>query len=137
MTMYKSLVEFLIEEYDAAITQRNKEAIKNVAKEGETAPMIDLTKHIGALADFRKFCEDYLNANRPSQLQHADANYLVQLANQKQFLISPELKVPGGAMQPANAVPVTGTETSRDVESPVQSSSQDLTLPQPTQSHDR
>lgn len=133
MTMYKSLVEFLVEEYDAAITQRNKDAVAA----GEDAPMIDLTKHIEALADFRKFCKEYLNANRPSQLQHADANYLVQLVNQKQFLVAPELKVPGGAMQPANAVPVTGTETSRNIESPVQSSSQNLTLPQPTQSHDR
>ena len=132
-TIYQSMVEFLVSEYDAAITQHNK----SVAS-GLDAEVIDLTHHVTILSDFRTFCEEYLNKYRPSQLTHGDGNYIIQLDNSKQFLVGPELKINTGGMQPTHAIPVTGKETRREsarTEPPA--GLQDLTLPQPAKRHDR
>ena len=66
--------------------------------------------HINTIKAFAEFVEDHLNENRPSQIGHAESNFIVKLMNNDQFSVAPPLAVIPGSMQEANAMPITGSK---------------------------
>lgn len=111
----QAIVDFLVNEYASAMNEKN-EGMARLHKGNGSPPVIDIGEHVGKVDEFRTFAADYLSSHRPQSIQHGDGNYVIQLTNLKTFIIAPELVGVQGSMQESHAVPVTGVETAKDIQ---------------------
>lgn len=80
----------------------------------------DIDELLVAAEDFGEFARDYLRKNPPQQIIYPHGGVGVTLANHEQVLIAPADNVANsvrGTMQPSGAIPITGAETIKDMQS--------------------
>lgn len=96
------VVDFLLTEYASQMAQQENKPVPE---------MLAQLKESASLMLFRQFAINYLDKNRPSAIQHAEWNFIIQLANGRKFAVAPVKQAIPGSMQESTSIPITGRET--------------------------
>lgn len=104
--MSENLIEYLSRRYR-----------EELAKAGHDPVQQD--EALRSAQDFCNFAEDYLRQHPPSQVNYLDGGIGLTLMDQAVVLVAPRDNIAAspsqGGMQPSYTVPVTGSDTLRDL----------------------